>query len=278
MTTDTEYKTIKVAIDRGVGVITLNRPEALNTFTGGMGEEWQQAQLALAADDDVRVIVVTGAGAAFCAGADLSGGGDTFDKQEDMSFSSCPITPAYQLKKPVIAACNGHAIGVGFSLALQADFRFLSKQGKYGLLQAQRGVLADGCAHWLLPRLIGMEKALELMLTGQKMTGEQAHEKGLALQVVEADQVLETAMAFAYSLAEKSSPLVVGLAKQLMWQSHDMSAEQMEALETKLLHQSMGLPDAIEGGVAFMERRTPTWTSSINNDWPTWWLADEDKQ
>ena len=262
------YQSITFEKRGNIALITLNRPEALNTFTGDMGEEWSHAYKLCDNDDEIRVIVVTGAGKAFCAGADMSQGGDTFDSKDDMSFSSCPIYPAWKLRKPVIAAMNGHAVGVGFSLALQCDFRIVAAEGKYGLLQVRRGVLADGCAHWLLPRLVGMERALEVMLLGRKMSGDEVVSKGLAMQSVPADQVLDVALAMAEDLAINCAPLVTGLAKQLMWSSNTMSLDEMEKKETELLHYTMGKPDAIEGGVAYFEKRAPKWQSVISKDWP----------
>ena len=152
------YTQISLVKSNHIAVITLQRPEQLNAFTGIMGDEWSDAYRQCDADDDIRVIIVTGAGRAFCSGADMSDGPKTFDVQDDMSFSSCPVTPAWTLKKPVIAALNGHAIGLGFSLALQCDFRIVADNAKYGLLQVKRGVLADGCTHWLLPRLTNLER------------------------------------------------------------------------------------------------------------------------
>ena len=262
------YQTITLQKNDHIAVITLNRPEAMNTFTGQMGEEWSDAYQQCDIDDEIRVIIVTGAGNAFCAGADMSQGGGTFDTQSDMSFSTCPITPAWQLRKPVIAAMNGHAVGVGFSLALQCDFRIAADEGKYGLLQVRRGVLADGCSHWLLPRLVGMERAMEVMLLGRKMSGKEIVSKGLAMQSVPADQVLKVAFELAEELVINCAPLITGIAKKLMWASHDMTLNEMEKKETELLHYTMGKPDAIEGGVAYFEKRKPQWQSSISKDWP----------
>jgi enoyl-CoA hydratase/carnithine racemase len=259
---------ILLEIDKHVAVIRLNRPESMNTFTRAMGEQWTEAYRRCDADDQVRVIIVTGNGRAFCAGADMSGGAATFDKQTDMNFSSNPIMPAYKLRKPVIAALNGHAVGLGFSLALQCDFRIAAHEGKYGLLQVTRGVLADGTTHWLLPRLVGMEKALEIMLLGEKMTGPALVEMGLARSSVPADEVLPAAMALAEKLAAGSAPLVAAMAKRLMWQSLDMTIDAMTEKETRWLHHTMGSPDAVEGGMAYFEQRPPVWSGSVSDEWP----------
>lgn len=262
------YQQITLEVDEGIAIITLNRPEALNSFTGVMGEEWSDAYRRCDVDDEVKVIIVTGSGKAFCAGADMSAGGGTFDTQEDMSFTSNPIYPAWKVRKPVIAALNGHAVGVGFGLAIQCDFRIIAEEGKYGLLQVRRGVLADASSHWLLPRMIGQEKALMLQLSGRKMTGQEMYQMGLGSACVSADKVLETALELARDMAINCSPLIMGLAKKLVWDSADLSLEEMEKEETHLLHYTMGKPDAIEGGVAYMERRAPNWQSSVTKDWP----------
>ena len=260
--------TLLLEVDKHIAVIRLNRSEAMNTFTRGMAELWSDAYRRCDEDDEIRAVVVTGSGRAFCAGADMSAGGATFDTQADMSFSSNPIMPAYKVRKPVIAAMNGHAVGLGFSLALQCDFRIAANEGKYGLLQVTRGVLADGCTHWLLPRLVGMERALEIMLLGEKMSGSTLAEKGLALCSVTRDEVLPRAMALAEKLASNSAPLVAAMTKQLMWRSFDLSIGEMEKVETRWLHHTMGKSDAIEGGNAYFEKRPPVWRGSVSGEWP----------
>ncbi|MGI9293344.1 MAG: enoyl-CoA hydratase-related protein [Pseudomonadales bacterium] len=262
---------IMFEVDNGVALISLNRPDQLNSVNGAMLQGLGDAYRRCDEDDEVRVVVVTGAGKAFCAGADLSQAGATFDQQEDMSFSSCPLSmQAYEVRKPVIAACNGHAIGVGLGIAVQCDTRILAEEGKYGFLQSRRGVIADFTIHHLLPRMIGLENALELILSGRRLTGTEAKEKGLAGRVLPADEVLPAALELACDIATNCSPLVVGMAKNMIWQGMEQSIDDMEQLETRLLHYSMGRPDAIEGGMAFFEKRTPEWKSSVSNDWPDW--------
>ncbi len=262
---------IKLEVTEGVAVITFNRPEALNTFTtdmmDGLGDAYQRCDN----DDDIRVVVLTGAGKAFCAGADLSSGGDSFDaNQIDMEFSSCPLSfQAWDVRKPVIAACNGHAVGVGLGIALQADMRVFASEGKYGFLQNRRGVVADFAAAHVLPRVVGMERAFELLVRASRITGDEAVAWGLASRSVAADQVLDTALEIARDMAVNCSPLVMGLHKKMLWQSQDMSLPEMIDYETKLLHHSMRLPDAVEGGMAFFEKRDPQWQASVSKDWPT---------
>ncbi len=255
-------------VNDGVALFTFNRPDALNTFTGGMMEGLGEAYKRCNEDDAVCVVVVTGAGKAFCAGADMSGGGDTFNTQDNMDFSSCPLSfQAWDVRKPVIAAVNGHAVGVGLGIATQCDMRILAEEGKYGFLQNRRGVVADFAIEYLLPKLIGFERAFEMIVRAVRLTGKEAGEWGLASRVVAADQVLETALEIARDMAVNCSPLVMGMHKRLLWKGLDMNLGDYIELETKAPHHTMGKPDAVEGGMAFFERRDPNWQCSTNDEW-----------
>ena len=254
---------------RGIALITLNRPDQLNTFNTELIDALGGCLRECDRDDAIRVVVLTGSGKAFCAGADLSGGGATFDEQEEMSFSSCALDmQPWEVRKPVIAACNGHAIGVGLSTALMCDMRLFAEEGKYGLLQNRRGVVADNAVEYLLPRLVGFERAFELIVRALRLTGSEAVEWGLAGRVLPADQVLPAAMEIAEDMAVNCSPLVMGLHKRLLWRALDMGRDAFVALETRALHYSMGRADAVEGGLAFIAKRTPEWRSSVTRDWP----------
>jgi enoyl-CoA hydratase/carnithine racemase len=263
---------IVLEVHDSIALITFNQPDKLNTFSVSMMEGLGAAYRRCDEDDDVRVVVLTGAGSAFCAGADMSGGGDTFDATgQALDFSSCPLSfQAWDVRKPVIAACNGHAIGIGLGIALQADMRIFAVEGKYGLLQNRRGVVADFAVEHLLPRLVGLERAFELLVRAQRLSGTEAGEWGLASRVLPAAQVLETALEIARDMAENCSPLVMGLHKRMLWKALDMQLPQLIELETKALHHSMGGADAIEGGMAYFERRAPRWQSSVSSDWPAW--------
>ncbi len=255
-------------ITDGIGLITFNRPDALNTFTNGMMEGLGDAYRRCDEDDDVRVVVVTGAGKAFCAGAELSAEGDTFKTKGVMDFSSCPLSfQAWDVRKPVIAACSGHAIGVGLGIAAQCDMRIFAEEAKYGFLQNRRGVVADFAIGYVLPRLIGFERAFEMIVRAERVSGKQAGEWGLAGRVLAADQVLDAALEIAHDMAVNCAPLTMGLHKKLIWQGQDQTLPQFIASETKALHHSISGPDAVEGGMAYFERRDPNWASSINNDW-----------
>ena len=265
------YQNLCFDLDDGVAVITFDRPEQMNVFSGEMMDELGDAYQRCDSDDDIRVVVVTGSGKAFCAGMDMSSGGSTFDSHDDVDYTSCPLSmQAWEVRKPVIAACNGHAVGVGLGIAAQCDMRVFAKEGKYGFVQNRRGVVADFAIEQLLPRLIGFERAFEMIVGGVRISGEQAGDWGLCGRVVDADQVLDTALALARDFAVNCSPLVMGLHKRLLWRAPDMGQQAYIDLETRALHHSMGRPDAIEGGMAYFEKRPPNWTSSVSGEWPEW--------
>jgi enoyl-CoA hydratase/carnithine racemase len=254
-----------------VAVITLNRPDHLNTFTGAMGEGLAAAYRACDEDDGVRALVLTGAGRAFCAGADLSQGEETFRRQDAATFSAAAVpVPAWQVRKPVIAAVNGHAVGVGLTLALQCDIRILAREGKYGVLQVRRGVMPDAYSHWTLPRIVGLARAADILLTGRTFRGDEALELGVASRVVAATAVLPTALEIARDIADNTAPLSVAVTKRLLWESFGLSAAEVERRETELHHHLMGKPDAIEGPVAYVDGRPPRWRGSVTKDWPPW--------
>jgi len=263
---------LRFELNDGVAVLTVNRPDAMNAFSGRMGAELGRAYARCDADDAVRAIVLTGAGRAFCVGADLGAGADTFSSQEgNASFSASPVSPQpFALRKPVIAAMNGHAVGLGLTLALQCDLRIAADEGKYGILQVRRGVMPDAHSHYTLPRIVGVERAAYLMLTGRKVSGSEAAAMGLVLRSVPAASVLETALEIARDIAANTAPLSVAITKRLLWQSEELRAEEVERFETELHRVLMGRADAMEGAVAYMERRAPKWTSSPTKDWPRW--------
>ena len=265
------YEDILFETRDGVAIITLNRPDALNAFSSRMGKEWSDAYRVCDADDAIRAVVVTGAGRAFCAGADMSAGEETFAKQESSGFSACPIDPpAWEVRKPVIAALNGHAIGLGLTLALHCDLRFVADEGKYGILQVRRGVMPDAYAHWTLPRLVGTERAADLLLTGRKIRGQEAAAMGLASRSLPAAEVLPAALDVAREIATQTAPLSVAISKKLLWESTGLSAAQVIHRETELHHHLMGKPDSIEGVMAYLERRAPRFTLSAKKDFPDW--------
>ena len=271
MSAGADYRDLRVEIEEGVATLTLDRPEKLNAFSGAMGESLGLAYRRCDADDSVRAIVLTGAGRAFCSGADLSSGGATFAKPDEQGFSAAAVDPpAFALRKPVIAAVNGHAIGLGFTLALQCDIRILALDGQYGVVQVRRGVMPDAYAHWVLPRLAGMSRAAEILLTGAKMDAQRALELGVASRVLPANEVLAAARGIARDIATHTAPLSVAVSKRLLWESLALSPAQVEARETALHHHLMERPDAVEGVLAYLERRTPVWSGSVAREFPEW--------
>lgn len=261
-----------IDVHEHIAVLTLNRPEAHNTLSpgllAGLGEAYRRCD----EDDAVRVVLVTGAGGLFCAGADMSAGAGTFDGHAiTEEIDSCPLSmQAWEVRKPVIAACNGHAVGAGLGIAMQADLRVFANEGKYGFLQVRRGVVTDFAVEYLLPRLVGTERALELLMRGQRLTGEEAVAWGLAGRSAPVDQVLATALEIARDIAVNCAPLVTALHKRLVWQGQDIGIAELHRRESQALNHSMRLPDAREGGLAYFERRVPNWTGSVSNDWPAW--------
>ena len=259
-------------ITDGIALITLNRPEAYNTMNNtiidGLGEAYQRCD----EDDAVRVVVVTGAGKVFCTGADMSAGGDTFDSgAQTVVVNSLPLTKqAWDVRKPVIAACNGHAVGAGLGLAVQADMRVFADEGKYGFLQSRRGVVTDFAMEYVLPRLVGFEKAFEMLVRAERYSGKEAVALGLAGRSVPGSQVLDTAMEIARDIATNCAPLPVGLHKHLLYRGLDSSLSELADLENRALNHSMTKADAVEGGMAYFERRPPRWSGSVNEDWPDW--------
>ena len=253
-------ETLRLEVTDGVAVITLDRPERRNAFTGAMGAELSDAYRACDEDDDVRAVVLTGAPPAFCAGADLEAGSETFAGTAD-GFSAGGVDfPAWRVRKPVVAAVNGHAIGIGLTLALQCDFRVLAADATYGVVQTRLGVMGDAWSHWTLPRLVGVAKAAEILLLGDTFDGREAERLGLATRVTDADQVLPTALELAERIARTTAPLSVAASKRLLWSSFERSASETGRAETELHRTLMAHPDAREGVQASLEKRDPAWT------------------
>lgn len=268
--------------DDGVLVCTLNRPESRNAFSGAMGRALGDMYRFADGSDDVRVVVLTGTPPAFCAGADFGNGAEVFESPDgktpsDRPFSANPVDPpAWRIRKPVIAAVNGHAIGIGFTLTLHCDLRFMALDAKYGIVQVRRGVMPDAMSHWTLPRIAGLANAADILLTGRTFTGGEARELGVASRVLPNDEVLPHALEVARDMAVNTAPVSVAVAKKLLWGSFAMSPRQIDRAETELHRHLMGAPDAREGVMAFLERREPDWSMSIGSDWPADWPAPED--
>ena len=261
---------LRFELDDGVALITLHRPERMNAFSGAMGRELGEAYRACDADDAVRAIVLTGAGRAFCAGADLGPGADTFAAQDEGFSAAAVDPPAFSLRKPVIAAMNGHAVGLGLTLALQCDVRLAALEGKYGVLQVRRGVMPDAYAHWTLARIVGVSRAAEILLTGRHFRGDELAALGVASRALPAEQVLPAALELAREIAVHAAPLSVAVTKRLLWEGLSLGWQEVGRMETALHHHLMGKPDAIEGVVAHLEKRAPRWQLRVSRDWPEW--------
>ncbi|OBJ52399.1 enoyl-CoA hydratase/isomerase family protein [Mycobacterium sp. 1423905.2] len=266
---------VTVAVTGGVAVLTLNRPERRNAYTARMGALLSDAYRHCDDDDAVRAIVLTGAGDTFCVGADFTTDSSTkanpFEAPSaDASFTASPTDPAaFELRKPVIAAVNGHAIGIGMTIALQADIRVMAVDAKFAVAQVRRGVIPDCMAHWTLPHLVGAAVAADVLLTGRTFDGTEAAALGIASRVVPGADVLDAAMAVARDIAVNVAPMSAALTKRLLWDSliGGYTPRQVADLETRLHHRVMGSVDAREGVEAFVQRRSPRWQMSVSAQW-----------
>jgi enoyl-CoA hydratase/carnithine racemase len=260
---------LRVEIEDGIAVLTLDRPDHMNAFSGPMAIALAAAYRECDVRDDVRAVILTGAGKAFCVGADMSVGADTFAKRDEPEFSADPVAfPAWNVRKPVIAAINGHAVGIGLTLAMQCDIRFVAREAKLAFAHVRRGVLPDAHSHWTVPRAIGFARTAELFLTGRHVTGEEAAALGLASRVLPAPEVLSAARATARDIAVNCAPLSVALSKRLLWEGPTLTRDEVGRRETAYHHVVMGRPDALEGVMAFLEHRQPRWTLAVPRDWP----------
>lgn len=289
------FQSIRYAVEDHVATITLNRPHRLNAFTLDMGEEIIATFDAADADDGVRAIIVTGEPPAFCAGADLSTGADTFNRVADETQSGAfdDNDPKWRDKggrvnlriwesaKPVIGAINGAAVGIGGTMILPMDIRLASMEAKFAYPFAKRGIVWDGCASWFLPRVVGISTAMDWGLTGRTFTAAEAFESGLVARVVPAGDLLPEARERARQIAEKCAPVSVSLMRRMAWRmlgaSHPMEAHRVE---TKgILHAGMGA-DAKEGVMSFLEKRDADFPLRVSQDMPPWypfWDASEDQ-
>lgn len=262
---------VRLDLDGAVAVVTLDRPDHFNTFTGSMIEQLSGHYRRCDEDDAVRAVVLTGAGRAFSAGADFSGGAGVFGAPEDAGgFRSDPFTfHAWDVRKPVIAAVNGHAVGIGLTTALQCDLRYVAADAKLGVVQVRRGMVPDVRAHWTLPRLVGFGRATELLLTGRMFSGAEAAEWGVALEALPTGAaVLDRALEVAHDVAVNVAPRSAAATKAVLWRSPTPDADEVDAWERAAHLALMGTPDATEGVTAWVEKRPPQWTGRLDDDWP----------
>jgi enoyl-CoA hydratase/carnithine racemase len=278
------YEHISYRVDDRVALVTLNRPDALNAFTTRMMHELLDAIARIDRDDDVRVAVVTGAGRAFCAGADLSSGGSTFDASaggdtvglgDHRDGGGRVALAIFQCRKPVIAAMNGSAVGVGITMTLPMDVRIVAEDAKIGFVFARRGIVPEACSSWFLPRIVGIAKATELCLTGRVFRAADEAGSGLFNAVVPAAEVLPRALGIAREIADNTSAVSVALARALLWHGlGERDPQSAHLIDSKCIHWTGRNPDAYEGVKSFLEKRPPRFTMSAWSDMPEfypWW-------
>jgi enoyl-CoA hydratase/carnithine racemase len=283
MTAATDFQTLLYAVDDGVATITLNRPDKLNAFTAQMRDELIAAFDLTDADDAVRAVVITGAGRAFCAGADLAAGGNTFDyaKRQDPRREATMAGDVYRdgggqvtlrlfrSLKPVIGAINGAAVGIGATMQLPMDVRVASTQARFGFVFARRGITPEAASSWFLPRLVGMQTALEWCISGRVFAAEEALARGLVRSLHEPADLLGAAQALAREMTQHSAPVSVALTRQMLWRmagaAHPMDAHRLDSRAIQSRGQSQ---DVREGVGAFLEKREAVWPDRVSTDLP----------
>lgn len=279
MSPSPDFTQIVYEVSDHVATITLNRPDQLNAFTGVMMREMIAAFDLIDADDDVRVVIVTGAGRGFCAGADLSSGGETFSRggsdeiPEDVGVprdgGGLVSLRIFECKKPVIAAINGPAVGVGVTMTLPMDIRLASESARFGFVFARRGIVPEACSSWFLPRLVGISQATEWCYTGRVFPAAEALAGGLVRSVHAPEDLLPAARAIAAEIAENTAPVSVALTRQMLWRmlgaSHPMEAHRADS--RGILERGRSA-DAKEGVVSFLEKRPPAFPVKVSDGLP----------
>ena len=278
-----EYTQIKCDSSDGILTVTLNRPETLNAYTMVMGSEFADAFTRANEDDEVRVVIVTGAGRAFCAGAEMGRDPANFGQAqrspatatEGVQASLSWIHVLYDLKKPVIAAINGHAVGVGVTMTLPMDFRLASEDAKIGFVFPMRGLTPEAASSWFLPRIVGISTAADLLLTGRIISAQEAVACGLINEAVPKDNVVSRAREIASEIVRNTSAVAVALTRQLIWKmlSADRPSKASE-IDSKIFQWALQQPDAREGIVSFLEKRPPRFSMRPSTDMPEfypWW-------
>jgi enoyl-CoA hydratase/carnithine racemase len=280
--TGPRYEQIVLDVADGVATLTLNRPDKLNAFTGRMAGEVIDAFDRTDADDRVRAVVITGAGRGFCAGADLSGGGSTFDYPDDVprrDGGGLVSLRVYASLKPVIVAFNGPAVGVGVTMTLPADVRLASTTARFGFVFARRGIVPEAASSWFLPRLVGISRALEWATTGRVFDAQEALAGGLVRSLHEPDELLPAAHALAREIADNTAPVSVALTRHMMWRmlgaDSPMRAHELDSRAVEARGKS---EDAQEGVTSFLEKRPPRYPNRVSTDMPDffpWWREEE---
>ncbi len=285
------FEQITTELAEGILTITLNRPERLNAWTAVMGRELIEAFDRADADDEVRAIVMTGAGRGYCAGADLASGGETFDYAARAAEGSLLTEPVgdvprdnggqftlriFACTKPVIGAINGPAVGVGATMTLPMDVRLASDDARMGFVFARRGIVPEACSSWFLPRVVGISRAMEWVSTGRVFSAQEGLDAGLLRSLHSSDELLPAARALAKEIAENTAPVSVALARQMMWRmlgaEHPMLAHRADSRAMLARGQSA---DAVEGITSFLEKRPAHFTDRVSDGLPEimpWWV------
>jgi len=278
--TETRYE-----IGKGVATVTLHRPEQMNAFTKTMRKELVEIFAAADQDDSVRAVVVKGAGKAFCAGADLSAGGSAFDRtlqegrnvaiSEHRDGGGKVSLAIFRCRKPVIAAINGHAVGVGITMTLPMDIRIVSENAKIGFVFTRRGVVPEACSSWFLPRIVGTSKAAEWIYTGRVFRASEEAASGLFNYVVPQGKVLDKAMTIAREIAENTSAVSVALSKALLWHGlAEGDPQSVHLIDSRCFYWMGHQKDSREGVDSFLEKRPPKFGMKVSSDMPDfypWW-------
>jgi enoyl-CoA hydratase/carnithine racemase len=270
------YEQIRYDVADGVLTITLDRPDRLNAWTPTMQRELLDAFDRSDADDDVRAVIVTGEGRGFCAGADLAGGGETFDYRARGVTDEIPrdgggrvALRIYDSLKPVIAAINGPAVGVGITMTLPMDIRLAATGAKIGFVFARRGIVPEAASSWFLPRLVGISQAMEWVATGRVFDAEEAQQGGLVRSVHAPDDLLPFAHSLAREIADNAAPVSVALARRLMWRglgaAHPMAAHRADS---RAMFSRGRSADAVEGVTSFLEKRPATYPDKVSDGLP----------
>jgi enoyl-CoA hydratase/carnithine racemase len=273
------YDEIDYRVEDRVATITLDRPEKLNALTAVMATELLDVYDRIDADDDVRAVIVTGRGRAFCAGADLSLGGQTFDYDATDPAGPAPeerrdgggmlTLRTFRLLKPIIAAINGPAVGVGITMTLAMDVRLAAEDARMGFVFARRGIVPEACSSWFLPRIVGIDRALEWAYRGDVFPATEALEGGLVRSLHPAEDLLPAARELADTIAQNTSAVSVALTRQMMWRmlgaAHPMEAHRVDS---RAVNRTGRSADALEGVTSFLEKRPAAYTNTVSADLP----------
>jgi len=280
-----EYKNILLEQQDNIAVLSLNRPNKLNAFTFSMMEEMIAALDALDADDSVHALIITGKGRAFCAGADLSSGQDTFNpsfddfavQESDFRRDSGGILTLrmYKFLKPIVMACNGPAVGIGASMQLAADIRLASDQARFGFVFNNRGIVPDACSSWFLPKIVGISRALELTYSGRIIDAQEALQLNLVSSIHDSEDLLSSAVDITKKMVQNSAPVSISLTRQMLWRSLESSGPyDAHVIESKAIDSRGASEDAKEGVSSFLGKRPAEFKNKVSSDMPEffpWW-------